>query len=122
MKLILTEEQQFLKDTAQSFARDKTPVTHFREIRDSENINCWDEATWKEMVDLGWSGILVPEQFGGSEFGMAGISVIMQELGKTASNFTAREEEVFKIYTRFNKANKHKMNPIPICKIPLKFI
>ena len=28
MKLILTEEQQFLKDTAQSFARDKTPVTH----------------------------------------------------------------------------------------------
>lgn len=46
----------------------------------------------------------------------------MQELGKTASNFTAREEEVFKIYTRFNKANKHKMNPIPICKIPLKFI
>ena len=83
MKLILTEEQQFLKDTAQSFARDKTPVTHFREIRDSENINCWDDATWKEMVDLGWSGILVPEQFGGSEFGMAGISVIMQELGKT---------------------------------------
>lgn len=83
MKLILTEEQQFLKDTAQSFARDKTPVTHLREIRDSENINCWDDATWKEMVDLGWSGILVPEQFGGSEFGMAGISVIMQELGKT---------------------------------------
>jgi alkylation response protein AidB-like acyl-CoA dehydrogenase len=35
------------------------------------------------MVELGWSGILVPEEFGGSEFGMAGISVIMQELGKT---------------------------------------
>ena len=42
MKLILTEEQQFLKDTAQSFARDKTPVTHFREMRDSENSQCWD--------------------------------------------------------------------------------
>jgi hypothetical protein len=39
MKLILTEEQQFLKDTAQSFARDKTPVTHFRELRDSDNAN-----------------------------------------------------------------------------------
>ena len=83
MKLILTEEQQFLKDTAQSFARDKTPVTHFREMRDSENAQCWDEKVWKEMVELGWSGILVPEKFGGSEFGMAGISVIMQELGKT---------------------------------------
>ena len=35
------------------------------------------------MVQLGWSGILVPEEFGGSDFGIAGISVIMQELGKT---------------------------------------
>ena len=83
MKLILTEEQQFLKDTAQNFAKDKTPVTHFREMRDSENSQCWDQSVWKEMVELGWSGILVPEKFGGSEFGMAGISVIMQELGKT---------------------------------------
>ncbi len=83
MKLILSDEQQFLKDTAQNFARDKTPVTHFREMRDSENSQCWDDAIWKEMVELGWSGILVPEKFGGSEFGMAGISVIMQELGKT---------------------------------------
>ena len=83
MKLTLSEEQQFLKDTAQNFARDKTPVTHFREIRDSESSQCWDDAVWKEMVELGWSGILVPEKFGGSEFGMAGISVIMQELGKT---------------------------------------
>ena len=50
MKLILTEEQQFLKDTAQNFAKDKTPVTHFREMRDSENSQCWDESIWKEMV------------------------------------------------------------------------
>ena len=83
MKLILTEEQQFLKDTAQSFAREKTPVTHFRELRDSKNEQCWDGSIWNEMVNLGWSGILVPETFGGSDFGVAGISVIMQELGKT---------------------------------------
>jgi acyl-CoA dehydrogenase len=83
MKLILSEEQQFLKDTAKSFARDKTPTTHFRKLRDDENPKCWDEAIWQEMVELGWSGILVPEEFGGSDFGIAGISVIMQELGKT---------------------------------------
>jgi alkylation response protein AidB-like acyl-CoA dehydrogenase len=35
------------------------------------------------MVNLGWSGILVPEEFGGSNFGVAGISVILQECGKT---------------------------------------
>ena len=46
----------------------------------------------------------------------------MQESGNTAGNFSPREEEVFKIYTRLNKANRHKMEPIPICKIPLEFI
>ena len=35
------------------------------------------------MVNLGWSGILVPEEYGGSNFGVAGISVILQECGKT---------------------------------------
>jgi alkylation response protein AidB-like acyl-CoA dehydrogenase len=35
------------------------------------------------MVNLGWSGILIPEEFGGSNFGVAGIRVILQECGKT---------------------------------------
>ena len=83
MKLILTEEQQFLKDTAKSFSRDKTPTNHFRKLRDDNSSKCWDDSIWQEMVQLGWSGILVPEDFGGSDFGVAGISVIMQELGKT---------------------------------------
>ena len=46
----------------------------------------------------------------------------MQGLGKTIGDFTDREKEVFKIYTRLNKANKHKMIPIPICKIPLELV
>ena len=39
------------------------------------------------------------------------------ENGKTASDFTEREAEVFSIYKRLNTINQHKMNPIPICKI-----
>jgi NAD+ synthase len=46
----------------------------------------------------------------------------MQALGKTLGDFTDREKEVFIIYTRLNKANKHKMIPIPICEIPMKFM
>ncbi len=42
----------------------------------------------------------------------------MDDLGKTESDFTDREQVVFKIYKRFNNANKHKMVAIPICKIP----
>ena len=42
----------------------------------------------------------------------------MDDEGKKAEDFSGREQEVFKIYKRYNNNNKHKMNPIPICKIP----
>ena len=83
MKLILTEEQEFLRNTAKDFAQERTPVTHFRSLRDNKDENLWDKNIWQEMVNLGWSGILIPEEFGGSNFGVAGISVILQECGKT---------------------------------------
>ena len=42
----------------------------------------------------------------------------MQSLGKKLNDFSGREKEVYKIYTRLNTINQHKMNPIPICEIP----
>ena len=42
----------------------------------------------------------------------------MQDEGKTKSDFTGRESTVFELYTRLNRANQHKMNPIPVCEIP----
>ena len=41
-----------------------------------------------------------------------------QEAGKEIADFTGRLQEVYKIYLRLNKANLHKMNPIPVCEIP----
>lgn len=41
-----------------------------------------------------------------------------QENGKSETEFSGREKEVFTIYTKLNTANKHKMNPIPVCEIP----
>ena len=40
------------------------------------------------------------------------------EDGKTINDFEGRDRIVFEIYKRFNTANKHKMNPIPVCEIP----
>ena len=57
MALILNEEQQSLKDIAREFLQNNAPVTHFREIRDTQNELGYDESLWKEMVNLGWSGI-----------------------------------------------------------------
>lgn len=42
----------------------------------------------------------------------------MQDEGKTENDFSGREKQVFKIYTRLNTINQHKMLPIPVCEIP----
>lgn len=43
----------------------------------------------------------------------------MKDEGKKASDFEDRKHEVFKIFTRLNTVNQHKMNPIPVCNIPV---
>ena len=83
MALILSEEQQSLKDIASEFLQSNAPVTHFREIRDTQNELGYDESLWMEMVNLGWSGILIPEEYGGFDFGMVGMGSILEEAGKT---------------------------------------
>lgn len=45
-------------------------------------------------------------------------AMTMKEHGKTADDFTGRQGEVFKLFTRLNTVNQHKMVPIPICEIP----
>ncbi|MGB3152584.1 MAG: NAD(+) synthase, partial [Maribacter sp.] len=42
----------------------------------------------------------------------------MKDKGKTVSDFTGRDKEVFSIFSRFNSMNQHKMLPIPVCDIP----
>lgn len=42
----------------------------------------------------------------------------MQNIGKTENDFSGRKQEVFKIYSRLNRINQHKMVPIPVCEIP----
>ena len=83
MKLVLTEEEQFLKDTAKNFAEERSPITHFRALRDNNDPLLWDKGLWNEMTKLGWPGILIPEDYGGSNFGITGISVILNECAKT---------------------------------------
>lgn len=45
-------------------------------------------------------------------------AMIADEQGNASSNFSGREKEVFDIYKRLNSNNQHKMNPIPVCKLP----
>lgn len=89
MSLILTEEQEMLQDAASGFLAENAPVASFREIRDNKNPDGFCRDLWKEMAAMGWAGIIVEEEFGGSEFGYVGAGVLAEQMGRnlTASPF-----------------------------------
>jgi len=45
-------------------------------------------------------------------------AMAMEDQGKNETDFSGREKEVFRIFKKFNSANRHKMIPIPVCEIP----
>jgi alkylation response protein AidB-like acyl-CoA dehydrogenase len=79
---VLTEEQTLIKDQATAWAKDKAPVSSFRALRDSKSEQAFLPETWSAMVDMGWSGILVPEQYGGSDLGYLTCGLILEQLGR----------------------------------------
>jgi len=82
MALLLNEEQQYLKDTAKDFVQKNAPINHFRELRDSKDETGYSKELWKQMAELGWAGILISEEYGGSDFGMVGMGGILEETGR----------------------------------------
>ncbi len=83
MSLLLTEEQQLIQQTARDFVREHAPVAHMRALRDAEDATGFSRELWKEMAELGWVGILFPEEFGGAGLGYAELGVILEECGRT---------------------------------------
>ena len=80
-KLVKTEEEVMLADMARGFLDGAAPVSKLRELRDAGQTH--DAALWKEMAEMGWAGVLVPEADGGSDMGHAAANVIAEEMGKT---------------------------------------
>ncbi len=85
MALILNEEQEMLKESARGFLDEKAPVAALRKLRDERSEDGFSRELWKEMADMGWAGILVDEEHGGSGFGFVGAGVLAEEMGRTLS-------------------------------------
>ena len=78
----LTEEQGMIRDQAQNWASTQSPVKKFREMRDSDTEIAFFPETWSSMIEMGWTGILVPEAYGGSELGYLTVGVVLEEIGR----------------------------------------
>ena len=83
MTLALSDDHQMLKETAARFVADKTPVSALRTLRDDHHADGFDRQLWKEMAELGWCGLIVPETYGGTGFGFTGLGVVLEETGRT---------------------------------------
>ena len=81
MALVLNEEQQMLRDSAKSFIQESSPIGALRKLRDSGEE--WSPELWSGMAEMGWTGIAIPEDFGGLEFGYVGAGIVLEECGRT---------------------------------------
>lgn len=78
--LSFSEEQAMLLDVAREFCRDKSPIAAVR--AQLETDSGFDPAIWKEMVELGWTGIALPESCGGSGMGVATVVPVVEAMGR----------------------------------------
>ena len=83
MSLVLSEDQQLLKDSAKAFVDQNAPVSVLRGLRDSKDAQGYDQNLWRQMLELGWAGMAIPEAYGGFEFGYGGLGVVLEESGRT---------------------------------------
>jgi alkylation response protein AidB-like acyl-CoA dehydrogenase len=83
MALVLNEEQTMLRDSARGLISDKAPVAHLRKLRDTKDATGFSRELWKSFAEMGFAGLLMPEEFGGSALGCVEAGVVMEEIGRT---------------------------------------
>lgn len=81
MSFALTEDQQLLKDTADSFFAEKAPVLALRQLRDAGRTS--DPALWDEIGAMGFCGGLIAEDHGGTGMGYRALALALEAEART---------------------------------------
>lgn len=82
MPLFLTDDQAMLRDTAREFVADTAPVSHLRALRDADDPTGFSRDLWTQFAEMGFTGILVPEDQGGLGLGHVEAGVVLEEIGR----------------------------------------
>jgi len=83
MPLILTEEQTMLKEAADGFLAEHAPIAHLRKLRDERDPDGVSRDLWKAFGEMGFAGVIIPEEHGGSGLGAVEAGVVAEALGRT---------------------------------------
>lgn len=79
-KITFSEEQAMLQDVAVSFCREKVSIGEVR--RQIASDSGFDRELWKEISELGWLAVAVPEEFGGTGLSLAEVVSIVEPMGR----------------------------------------
>jgi alkylation response protein AidB-like acyl-CoA dehydrogenase len=80
MDISLSEEQELLQGSARDFLQQECPIRLVRAMEEDERG--YDLNLWKQMGDLGWLGLVLPEVHGGSQATMMDLVVLLEEFGR----------------------------------------
>jgi alkylation response protein AidB-like acyl-CoA dehydrogenase len=80
MDLSFSEEQEMLWKSARDFLVNKCPKTLVRQMEEDEKG--YVPELWKEMADLGWTGLPFPEKYGGGGFTFLDLVILLEEMGR----------------------------------------
>ncbi len=78
---VLNDEQKLLIDAAGAWARERSPILAWRRLRN--NDGGYDPAIFAEMAEMGWAGIVTPEEYGGADFGFLSMGLVLEQIGRT---------------------------------------
>lgn len=82
MTMVFNEEQRLLGDTARELFEAQSPPAAARKLRDSHDERGYDPLLWQRMVEMGWTAIPFPEEFGGLDFGYLGLGAVFEQAGR----------------------------------------
>jgi alkylation response protein AidB-like acyl-CoA dehydrogenase len=80
MDFSFTEEQDMLRVSARDFLAKECPKTRVRELGGDERG--YDPQMWHHMAELGWMGLVFPEEYGGTAASFMDLVILMEEMGR----------------------------------------
>jgi len=80
MEFSLNEEQEMLKTMARDFLEKECPKAHVRAMMDDEKG--YSPELWQKMAEVGWLGLVLPEEYGGAEMNFRDLTILCEEMGR----------------------------------------
>lgn len=80
MDLGLNETQQMLRTSAREFLETECPTSYVRDMERDERG--YTPQLWDKLAGLGWLGLVVPEEYGGTGLGFVELAVVLEEMGR----------------------------------------